>query len=153
MNEYFKVSSEAFQADMKALARSADLETVTGLKGVAKVLVRAERAKAPVYGGKGVTRKQFKMIGPLPSTAGSRNGPIVGLLRASVKSGRVKKDGAGDSGMNYRVVVGPGGGRTNLYKAKIERIYHFAEQSYNEVVPFANVIMAAAWAKALRRAA
>ena len=148
MDESFRVFSEAFRADLKALERSADLETSVGLRGVAKVLVRAERNLAPVYKGKGITRKQFKAA-PLVV---NRNAPIVGLLRASVKSGRTKKDGAGEFGMGYRIIVGPGGGRVNLYKGKIERIYHFAEQAYGEVVPFANVIMAAAWAKALRRA-
>ena len=149
MNEFFKVFAESFQADMKAMEKAADLQTKTGLRGVAKVLVKAERTAAPVYGGKGgITRKQFKAA---PFVV-NRNAPIVGLLRASVKAGRVKKDGGGD-GMQYRVVVGPGGGRVNLYKAKIERIYHFAERSYDDVIPFANVIMAAAWAKALRKGA
>ena len=148
MSEYFKVFAESFKADMKAMEKNADLQTVTGLRGVAKVLVKAERYAAPVYGGKGgVTRKQFKAA-PLVV---NRNAPVVGLLRASVKAGRVKKDSS--EGMQYRVVVGPGGGRVNLYKAKIERIYHFAERSYDDVIPFANVIMAAAWAKALRKGA
>ena len=147
MNEYVKVFSEAFEADLKALGRQADLQTAVGLKGVAKVLVANERTKAPVYAGPNGRRRMRKGAqGPMQS------GPIVGLLRASVKSGRTKKDGAGEFGMGYRIIVGPGGGRVNLYKGKIERKYHFAERAYDEVVPFANVIMAAAWAKALRRA-
>ena len=142
----FKVSRGAFDADMRQLVRQTDAHTLIGLRAVGRELVRAEKRLAPVYAGpKGITRKSLKEAGAKPSKGGR---PVVGLLRFSTKTSRARR-----SGLGYRVVVGPGGGRVNLYKNKIERIYHFAQVAHDEVVPQARVIMEAAWAKALRRAA
>ena len=137
------VFAQSFMADLALLEKQAERETLVGLRGVGKVLVRNEKSKAPVYSGpRGARRLAKGKLGP------QQSGPVVGLLRFSVKSGRARKGLEG-----YRIVVGPGGGRVNLYKGKIERKYRFAQQAYDEVVPFASVIMAAAWSRALRRAA
>lgn len=143
MAESIRVLGEAFLADLKVLEVQADRQSLVGLKAVGKVLVRAEKAKAPVYKGKRGARRLAKgKLGP------HAPGPVIGLLRFSVKQSRAKRDG-----VDWRIVVGPGGGRVNLYKGKIERKTGFAKQAHDEVVPFANVIMSAAWAKALARGA
>ena len=140
----FRVISAPFKESMREVERLADLQTAVGLKAVGRRLVQAEKRLAPVYSGpKGVTRKSLKAAGMKPS----RNGrAVIGLLKFSVKQGRLRKTSTG-----ARIVVGPGGGRVNLYKNKIERRYHFAAQAYGEVVPEARVIMSEAWAKALSK--
>ena len=144
MNDFgFRVHADAFLADLTLIERQVDRQTAVGLRGVGRQLVRTEKILAPVYKGRGGAQRLRKgAFGP------QAPGPIIGLLRFSVKTGRMRKDADG-----YSLVVGPGGGRVNLYKGKIERKFGFARQAHDEVVPFANVIMAAAWAKALRRGA
>ena len=132
---------------MKEMERLTDLATVVGIRGVGRRLVQIEKRNAPVFFdpfGTGPTRKSLKAAGMKPS----RNGKaVIGLLKFSVKQGRVRRDRFGGA----TIIVGPGGGRVNLYKNKIERKYHFAEKSYDEVVPQADAIMTEAWAKALKK--
>ena len=144
MSNEFRVISAPFKASMKEMQRLTDLQTSVGLKAVGRRLVQAEKRLAPVYAGpNGITRKSLRVAKAKPS----RNGrAVIGLLKFSVKQGRLRKTPEG-----ARIVVGPGGGRVNLYKNKIERKYHFAAQAYGEVVPQATVIMAEAWAKALSK--
>ena len=144
MSSDFRVISAPFKASMKEVERLTDLQTAVGLKAVGRRLVQAEKRLAPVYKGpNGITRKSLRVAKAKPS----RNGrAVIGLLKFSVKQGRLRKTATG-----ARIVVGPGGGRVNLYKNKIERKYHFAAQAYDEVVPAAAVIMANAWASALRK--
>ena len=140
----FRVFTEPFKASMAEVERLTDLQTAVGLKAVGRRLVQAEKRLAPMYKGpNGVTRKSLRVAKLKPS----RNGrAVIGLLKFSVKQGRLRKTSTG-----ARIVVGPGGGRVNLYKNKIERKYHFAAQAYDEVVPDAAVIMSEAWAKALSK--
>ena len=144
MSSDFRVISAPFKASMKEVERLTDLQTAVGLKAVGRRLVQAEKRLAPVYKGpNGITRKSLRVAKAKPS----RNGrAVIGLLKFSVKQGRLRKTATG-----ARIVVGPGGGRVNLYKNKIERKYHFAAQAYDEVVPSAAVIMAEAWATALSK--
>lgn len=141
----FKVSKGAFLADMRRMDRQMLTYTPVGLRAVAQELVKAEKRLAPVYAGpNGITRKSLQKAKAKPA----RNGrPVTGLLKFSIKTGRARRDGLG--GFSY--VVGPGGGRVNLYKNKIERKYHFAEAAYQETIPKSRVIMDAAWAKALKK--
>ena len=140
----FHVFSDPFKASMAEIERLANLQTAVGLKAVARRLVQAEKRLAPVYAGpNGITRKSLRVAKAKPS----RNGrAVVGLLKFSVKQGRLSKGPEG-----VRIVVGPGGGRVNLYKNKIERKYGFAAKAYDEVVPDARTIMSEAWAKALSK--
>ena len=140
----FRVISAPFRASMVEMERLTDLQTAVGLKAVGRRLVQAEKRLAPMYKGpNGVTRKSLRVAKLKPS----RNGrAVIGLLKFSVKQSRLRKTSTG-----ARIVVGPGGGRVNLYKNKIERKYHFAAQAYDEVVPDAAVIMSEAWAKALSK--
>ena len=144
MSSDFRVISAPFKESMREVERLTDLQTAVGLKAVARQLVQAEKRNAPVYAGPGgITRKSLKAAKLKPS----RNGrAVIGLLRFSVKQGRLRKTSTG-----ARIVVGPGGGRVNLYKNKIERKFHFAEKAYDEVVPAAGAIMSEAWATALRK--
>ena len=141
----FRVFAEPFKASMAEIERLTDLQTAVGLKAVGRRLVQAEKRLAPVYAGPGgITRKSLRVAKAKPT----RNGrAVIGLLKFGIKQGRLRKDSAGVS----RVVVGPGGGRVNLYKNKIERKYHFAERSYDEIIPQAQAIMAEAWAAALSK--
>ena len=138
----FRVISAPFRDSLKEIERLTALQTAVGLKAVARRLVQAEKRLAPVYAGPGgITRKSLRVAKAKPS----RNGKaVIGLLKFSVKQGRLSKDATG-----AKIVVGPGGGRVNLYKNKIERKYGFAAKAYDEVVPEARTIMAEAWAKAL----
>ena len=140
----FRVITEPFKASMAEVERLTDLQTSVGLKAVGRRLVQAEKRLAPVYKGpNGVTRKSLRVAKTKPS----RNGrAVIGLLKFGVKQSRLRKTSTG-----VRIVVGPGGGRVNLYKNKIERKYHFAAQAYDEVIPQATSIMAEAWAKALSK--
>jgi len=140
----FRVFTEPFKASMAEVERLTALQTAVGLKAVGRRLVQAEKRLAPVYAGpNGITRKSLRVAKAKPS----RNGKaVIGLLKFSVKQGRLRKTSTG-----ARIVVGPGGGRVNLYKNKIERKYHFAAQAYDEVVPEAGAIMSEAWAAALRK--
>ena len=140
----FRVIAAPFRESMAEVERLTDLQTAVGLKAVGRRLVQAERRLAPVYAGpNGVTRKSLRVAKSKPS----RNGKaVIGLLRFSVKQGRLRKTSTG-----ARIVVGPGGGRVNLYKNKIERKYHFAEKAYDEVIPDAGRIMSEAWAAALSK--
>ena len=140
----FRVFTEPFKASMAEVERLTALQTAVGLKAVARRLVQAEKRLAPVYAGpNGITRKSLRVAKSKPS----RNGKaVIGLLKFSVKQGRLSKGPEG-----ARVVVGPGGGRVNLYKNKIERKYGFAAKAYDEVVPEARTIMSEAWAKALSK--
>ena len=142
MSNDFRVISAPFRESMKEMERLTALQTAVGLKAVGRRLVQAEKRLAPVYAGpNGITRKSLRVAKAKPS----RNGKaVIGLLKFSVKQGRLRKTSTG-----ARIVVGPGGGRVNLYKNKIERKYHFAAQAYDEVVPEAGAIMSEAWAKAL----
>ena len=144
MSSDFRVISAPFRDSLKEIERLTALQTAVGLKAVARRLVQAEKRLAPVYAGPGgITRKSLRVAKAKPS----RNGKaVIGLLKFSVKQGRLSKDATG-----AKIVVGPGGGRVNLYKNKIERRYHFAAQAYGEVVPEARVIMSEAWAKALSK--
>ena len=144
MPSNFRVISAPFKASMKEVERITDLQTSVGLKAVGRRLVQAEKRLAPVYKGpNGITRKSLKDAKMKPS----RNGrAVIGLLKFSTKQSRLRKTSTG-----ARIVVGPGGGRVNLYKNKIERKYRFAEKAYDEVIPQARVIMAEAWAKALSK--
>ena len=140
----FNVISAPFKASIVEMQRLTDLQTSVGLKAVGRRLVQAEKRLAPVYAGpNGITRKSLRVAKAKPS----RNGrAVIGLLKFSVKQGRLSKTAEG-----ARIVVGPGGGRVNLYKNKIEWQYHFAAQAYGEVVPEARTIMSEAWAKALSK--
>ena len=140
----FNVISAPFKASIVEMQRLTDLQTSVGLKAVGRRLVQAEKRLAPVYAGpNGITRKSLRVAKAKPS----RNGrAVIGLLKFSVKQGRLSKTATG-----ARIVVGPGGGRVNLYKNKIERKYRFAAQAYDEIVPQATVIMSEAWAKALSK--
>ncbi len=138
-----RVYAEAFQASSHALDRRADRATMWGLREVGRQLKRAEKKRAPVYKGPGGVRRLKKGVaGPVKA------GPQIGLLKASVGSARsFKRDGLGA----YALVVGPRGGRVNLYKGKIERKFHYAQDAYDEVIPRAPAIMAAGWERAVRR--
>lgn len=143
MNVSLRVDSTAFKADLRRIDRRVDRATMWGLREVGRQLKRAEKSRAPVYKGpNGVRRLKKGAIGPM------QHGPVVGLLKMSIGSGRTfKRLGPGA----YGLVVGPRGGRVNLYKGKIERQYGFVQQAYDQVVPTAPVIMAAGWERALRR--
>ena len=146
MSISFNVIRRMFDEDLAALEAETAAATKVGLRAVGREMVRAEKRYAPVYAGPGgVTRKQVKSSGKPPSRSGR---PVVGLLRFSVKTGRVQRSLGG-----ARIVVGPGGGRVNLYKGKIERKYGFAAKAYGEIVPQSRIIMEAAWAKALAKGA
>lgn len=140
----FRVISAPFRESMKEVERLTDLQTAVGLKAVGRRLVQAEKRLAPVYAGpNGITRKSLRVAKSKPN----RNGrAVIGLLKFSVKQGRLRKDVTG-----ARIVVGPGGGRVNLYKNKIERKTRFAQKAYDEVIPEAPAIMSEAWAKALTK--
>ena len=144
MPNEFRVLSEPFKASLKEIERLTDLQTAVGLKAVGRQLVQAEKRLAPVYAGPGgITRKSLRVAKAKPN----RNGrAVIGLLKFGVKQSRLRKGATG-----ARIVVGPGGGRVNLYKNKIERKFHFAEKAYDEVIPQARAIMSEAWAKALSR--
>ena len=141
----FRVFSDPFKASLAEIERMTELQTTVGLKAVGRRLVQAEKRNAPVYAGpNGITRKSLRVAKAKPT----RNGrAVIGLLKFGIKQSRIRKDSAGVS----RVVVGPGGGRVNLYKNKIERKFHFAEKAYDEVIPDASRIMSEAWAAALSK--
>ena len=140
----FRVFTEPFKASMAEIERMTDLQTAVGLKAVGRRLVQAEKRLAPVYAGPGgITRKSLRVAKAKPT----RNGrAVIGLLKFGIKQSRLRTGATG-----ARIVVGPGGGRVNLYKNKIERKYHFAERSYDEIIPQAQAIMAEAWAAALSK--
>ena len=137
-----KVHAEAFRADVKRIDRATNRATMWGLREVGRQLKRAEKSKVPVYKGPGGVKRQRKgQLGP------QQAGPVIGLLKASIGSARsFKREGIG----TYTLVVGPRGGRVNLYKGKIERRTHFVQASYDEVVPRAPAILAAGWERAIR---
>ena len=137
-----KFNTTAWKADMRAVDRATNRATMWGLREVGRQLKRAEKRGAPVYKGKnGVKRLRKGVAGP------SKSGPVIGLLKSSIGSARsFKREGLG----TYALVVGPRGGRVNLYKGKIERATHFASNAYDEVVPRAQAIMTVGWERALR---
>lgn len=133
----------AFEADLLLIDRQADRATMWGLREMGRKLKRAEKKLAPVYKGPGGVRRLAKgREGPM------QRGPVVGLLRASISSARsFRKLGPAE----YELVVGPRGGRVNLYKGKIERKYQFAATASAQVAPEAPAVFAAAWGRALAR--
>ena len=135
--------SKAFLADLKRIERATDRATMWGLREVGRKLKAAEKRGAPVYKGPGAVKRLRKgASGPM------QQGPVSGLLKASIGSARsFKREGPGA----YALVVGPRGGRVNLYKNKIERKYHFAQTAYDQVTPLAPVIFAEAWGRAIRK--
>ena len=137
-----KFHVEAFQADLKRIDRATNRATMWGLREVGRQLKRAEKSKVPVYKGPGGVKRQRKgQHGP------QQAGPVVGLLKSSIGSARsFRREGPGA----YALVVGPRGGRVNLYKGKIERKTHFVQQSLDEVIPRAPAIMATGWERAIR---
>ncbi len=54
-----------------------------------------------------------------------------GALRDSIGAGKLKTV----SPRNYRITVGPRGGRTFAYAAKIEALDHYTQQAYDQVAP------------------
>ena len=146
MSNEFRVISAPFKASMKEMERLTDRATVVGIRGVGRRLVQTEKRYAPVYAGpNGITRKSLTVAKLKPSRSGRA---VIGLLKFSIRQqGRVRRDRFGGA----TIIVGPGGGRVNLYKNKIEREYRFVEKSFDEVVPQARVIMAEAWAKAVKK--
>lgn len=140
----FRVSTKATRLALANIDRNVDRASMWSVREAGRIVKREAMAKAPVWKGKGVTRKQLRNG---PNVVNS-NAPVKGLLKASIKSRkRLKKLAPG----SYENAVAPRGPRVRLYSGKAEARHGFMAASQSAATARMPAIAAKAYLRATQR--
>lgn len=134
------VHAEALMRDLHQIDKDVNKGTAAGLRKAAGELRKVSKAKTPVYKGARAAKR------PKKGEAVPFNRPVSGLLRASIKSGRLRPQGTD----GYAIVTGPTGARARLYAAKIERIYGYMEAGQEAAEAQSQELLSREWQRAMK---
>lgn len=135
-----RIRTDALFADLKQVDKDVERATAVGLRQAAAKLRQVAKAKTPVYRGADAVKRPRKGE-PVPF-----NRPVTGLLRASIVSGRLRKQEGG----GYAIVTGPTGARARLYAAKIEKLDGYMAAGQAAAERDIDPLMSKAWGTAAR---
>lgn len=140
----FHVSTAAARLALARIDRNVDRASMWTVREAGRIVKREAKAKAPVWKGPGVTRKQLRN-GP---KVVSRNAPVKGLLKASIHSRKqLKKLGPG----GYENAVAPRGDRVHLYSGKAEARHGYMAAASSAATARIPAIAAKAYLRATNR--